>query len=134
LLEKVALTALSVVGAMSGGKMRKLILSSAALIGAVAAPAQAQSVGSIINTILGVGAYGYQPRYSYPSYGYAPSYGYQPVYGYQPSYGYAQPYGYGAPYSAYGYGIPGYGANGAYYACKPRRHHRNGMVYYTPGC
>ena len=117
--------------------MRKLILSSVALIGLAAAPAQAQSVGSIINSVFGgygyqpygYSSYGYQPAYGYQSYGYAPVYGYQRAYAYQP-YGY-QPYAYQRSYSRgynYAYGSP------VYYGCKPRRHHRNGVVYYTRGC
>ena len=72
--------------------MKKLIAGSAALLGVIAVPAQAQSLGTIINSVLGGGysnsyqqPYGYQPAYSY---------GYQPSYGYQQTYGYQQPYRY----------------------------------------
>lgn len=78
--------------------MRTLIIGSAALLGVIAVPAEAQDLGSVVNALVG-GGY---------SYGYQPSYGYQ-TYGYQyPAYGYG--YSYSPSYSSYGYS--GYGYNG----------------------
>jgi hypothetical protein len=59
--------------------MKRLIAGSAALLSAIAVPAQAQTLGAIVNSVLGNG---YSNGYQQP-YGYQPSYGY----GYQPSYG-----------------------------------------------
>ncbi|HEX5238901.1 MAG TPA: hypothetical protein VFW39_10630 [Sphingomicrobium sp.] len=112
--------------------MRKLLIGSAAVLGAAlaASPASAQYYG-----------YGYSP---YSSYSYSPySYGYSyPSYSYSPySYGYSNysnysysPYSYG--YSSYGY--PAYSTRSYYrtraYGCRVRRHHRDGIVYYTRDC
>jgi hypothetical protein len=112
-------------GRNEGMSMRRLLFASAAAVAALAAtPAAAQ---------LYIG-YGYSPYsygYSYPSY----SYGYSPYsYSYSPysSYGYSYPsYSYG--YSNYGYSYPSY-SYGSYYSCRPRRHHRDGVVWYTRGC
>jgi hypothetical protein len=112
--------------------MRKLLLlSTVAAAGVFAAtPAAAQfSVG------FGYPSYGY----SYPSYGYAyPSYGYSyPSYGYSyPSYGYgySNAYSYYPRHRSYAYGYSGYNGYGTYYSCRPRRHHHNGIVYYTRSC
>lgn len=72
--------------------MRTMIFSSAALLAAAAVPAQAQDLGTIINSVFG-GSYSsaYQPY----------AYGYQPVYSYQPTYTYPS-YGYSQYYSGYG--------------------------------
>ena len=104
--------------------MRKLLIGSAlaAATAFAATPAAAQ-------VYIGYGyspySYGYNPYsygYSYPSYSY-PSYGY----------GYSYPsYGYG--YSNYGYSYPSYGYRSSYYSCRPRRHHHDGVVWYTRGC
>ena len=71
------------------------------------------------------------PGYSYPSYGYSyPSSSYSyPSYAYSyPSYGYSYPsYSYG---STYGYSYPAYRQHSS---CL-RRHHRNGVVWYTRSC
>jgi hypothetical protein len=105
--------------------MRKLLIGSAVISAAmVATPAAAQIY---INVGHSPYSYGYSPYSSgYSPYGYSPySYGYRPY-----SYGYAAPaYGYG--YSNYAYSSPyGYHAS---YKCV-RRHHRNGVVYYTRVC
>ena len=96
--------------------MKRFIAASAAVLGVIAVPAQAQSLGTIINSVLGNGysnsyqpTYGYQPSYNY---GYQPSYnyGYQPSYGYRRSYSYQQPYRYSRSYNGYGYNsYNGYG-------------------------
>lgn len=118
-------------------QMRKLLIGTAVAAAAmVATPAAAQ-------IYIGIGhapsSYGYGYGYSPYSYGYSPysygsygSYGYSPYsYGYSPySYGYAYPsssYG----YSSYGYSYPTYRTR--YSSCL-RRHHRNGIVYYTRSC
>ena len=86
--------------------MRKLLIGSAVIAAAMAANPAASQI------YIGVGHSPY-------------SYGYRPY-----SYGYAAPaYGYG--YSNYAYSSPyGYHAS---YKCV-RRHHRNGVVYYTRVC
>lgn len=87
--------------------MRKLLIAPFVGLVFAAGPANAQSIGSILNSVLGGGSqnYGYQPTYqqSYPygyeqSYGYQPAYGYQQPYSYQPTYGYQQTYGYQPSY------------------------------------
>src|SRR6185437_1178788 len=103
--------------------MRKLLIVSAAAAAAAlaASPAAAQ-------IYVGVGASPYGYGYSPYSYGYSyPSYGYSPY-----AYSYS-PYGYGYSYPSYSYGYRSYGYRSSYY-CKPRRHHRNGVVWYTRGC
>src|SRR5512133_1267092 len=100
--------------------MKKFIAGSAALLGVIAMPAHAQSVGKIINSVLGTRySNAYQPAYGYQrsyNYGYQPAYGYQPSYGYQQTYGYQPAYGYQPSYNgAYGYSYPSYASNGAYY-------------------
>jgi hypothetical protein len=105
--------------------MRKLLIGSAAIVAAAlaATPAAAQYYG------YSPYSYGYSPYsygYSYPSYSYSyPRYGYSysRSYGY-PSYSYAYP---SLGYSNYAYG---------YQRSNPclRRHHRNGIVYYTRVC
>jgi hypothetical protein len=107
--------------------MRRLLLGSAAVFAAAlaATPAAAQYYG------YSPYSYGYSPYsygYSYPSYSY-PSYGYSyPSY----SYGYSYPsYSYG--YSNYGYSYPTYRYRSSY-SCRLRRHHHNGMVWYTRSC
>lgn len=106
--------------------MKRLIAGSAALLGVIAVPAQAQSLGTIINSVLGGGysnsyqqPYGYQPAYNY---------GYQPSYGYQ-TYGYQQPYSYSRSYNGYGYNsYNGYGYQRSYYGSRDyerRRHERH---------
>src|SRR3954451_5894197 len=120
--------------------MRRLLLGSAvALAAAMAAmPAEAQMYGYGYSPY----SYGYSPYsygYSAPrySYGYSPySYGYSAPrysYGYSsyPSYGYSYP-SYGYSYPSYSYGYSSYG----YRSSNPclRRHHRNGIVYYTRVC
>ena len=119
--------------------LRKLLFAGglAASTALAAVPASARgylsvSIGS------GYPGYGYS-NYGYQGYGYSP-YGY-PAYssGYSP-YGYNYPgygYGYSYPsyspgYSTYGYAYPSYGYRA--YSCKPRRHHRDGYVWYTRGC
>ena len=114
--------------------MKTLIAGSVAILGFIAAPAQAQSLGTVINSVLGSG-------YSNP---YPPYYGHQPTYssGYQPSYGYAQPYRYlqrcrytpAYNRSAYGsYDHVRYQRSYGYYQGRSyeqrrheRRHHRRG--------
>ena len=110
--------------------MRKLLLGSAAIAAAMlTTPASARVFVSI-----GASPYGYSPYgygYSPYSYGYSPySYGYSRYsYGYSPyGYGYS-PYGYG--YSPYSYGYSSFGYRSHH--CL-RRHHRNGVVYYTRVC
>jgi hypothetical protein len=114
--------------------MRKLFLGSAAVAAAMlATPAAAQIYVSVGSSPYYGHSYGYSPySYGYSSYGYSPySYGYSPYsYGYS-SYGYS-PYSYGySPYSysSYGYSAYGYGSHHCL-----RRHHRNGVVYYTRVC
>ena len=82
--------------------MKSLIAGSAALLGVIAVPAQAQSLGTIINSVF---ASGYSDSYQPYNYGYQPtySYGYQPSYGYQQSYSYGRPYRYSRSYAGYGY-------------------------------
>ena len=114
--------------------MRKLLIGSAAIAAAVVAtPAAAQ-------IYIGIGHSPYSNGYS--GYGYSPySYGYSPYsygYGYSPySYGYSYPaYGYSNyGYSNYGYAYPSrqYRYRSSYSNCL-RRHHRNGVVYYTRVC
>jgi hypothetical protein len=105
--------------------MRKLLIGSAAAIAvaltATPAAAQYRSYG------YSPYAYGYSPYgYSYPSYSYS-RYSY-PSY----NYGYSYPsYSYG--YSNYGYSYPSYRYS-SYYNCRPQRHHRNGVVWYTRSC
>ncbi len=106
--------------------MRRMLIGSAAIAAAmVATPAAAQIYVSIGHSPYG---YGYSP-YSY-GYSYSPySYGYSP-YSYSPySYGYSS-YGYSYPryrYSTHRYSTRRYRTA---YSCL-RRHHRNGVVYYT---
>ena len=106
--------------------MRTLLFASVAAAATLvaAAPADAQYYGySPYSYSYSPYSYGYS-AYSYPSYGYSyPSYSYSyPSYSYSyPSYGYST-YGYSRRYRS------------SYYNCRPRRHHRNGIVYYTPGC
>jgi hypothetical protein len=120
--------------------MRKLLTLSAAIAAAMAAtPAAAQ-------IYIGIGQspysynyprYGYSPySYGYSRYGYS-SYGYSP-YGYSPyAYSYS-PYGSGYSYPAYGYGYSNYAYSYPQYRYRSdsclRRHHRNGVVYYTRVC
>ena len=107
--------------------MRKLLIGSAAVVAVAlaATPADAQfaiSVGSAPYSY-GYSPYGYAPN-GYSPYGYSPSYGYSPysnAYSY-PSYG----------YSNYGYAYPQYRHRSSYNCL--RRHHRNGVVYYTRVC
>jgi hypothetical protein len=101
--------------------MRRLLIGSAAAFAAVlaATPAAAQYYG-----------YGYSPyRYNnYSPYSYGYSY---------PSYGYSYPsYSYGNSYPSYGYSGYGYSYPSYRYSSHPclRRHHRNGVVYYTRVC
>jgi hypothetical protein len=110
--------------------MRKLLVGSAAVAAAMlATPAAAQ-------IYVGVGQSPYAYGYSQYGYGYSPySYGYRPY-----SYGYSYPrYGYGYSYPSYGYSYPSYGypyrsyGHRSSYNCL-RRHHRNGVVYYTRVC
>jgi len=92
--------------------MRKLLIGLAAAGAATlaATPAAAQYY-----------AYGYSPyAYSYSPYSYGYSY---------PSYSYPR-YSYG--YSNYGYSYPTYRYRSSYRCL--RRHHRNGVVYYTRSC
>jgi hypothetical protein len=120
--------------------MRKLLIGSAAIVAAAVAatPADAQfsiSIGSSPYSY-GYSRYGYSPySYGYSGYGYSPySYGYS-SYGYSP-YSYS-PYGYGYSYPSYGYGYSPYGYRAySYRSSNPclRRHHRNGIVYYTRVC
>jgi hypothetical protein len=105
--------------------MRKLLIGSAAVVAAAlaATPAAAQYYG------YSPYSYGYSPYsygYSYPSYGYS-----YPSYGYSYSNSYAYP-GYSYSYPSYGYSNYAYG----YHSSNPcvRRHHRNGIVYYTRVC
>ena len=107
--------------------MRKLLIGSAAIVAAAlaATPADAQfaiSIGSSPYSY-GYSQYGYSP-YGYSPYGYSPSYGYSPY-----SNGYSYP-SYG--YSNYGYAAPQYRYRSSYNCL--RRHHRNGVVYYTRVC
>jgi hypothetical protein len=94
-------------------------MATAGLAALAATPAAAQYYGYGNSPYM----YGYSPYsygYAYPGYSY-PSY----------SYGYSYPsYGYG--YSTYGYSHPSYRYH-SYYSCV-RRHHRNGVVYYTRSC
>jgi len=96
--------------------MRKLLIGSAAIAAAmIATPAPAQFY-------IGIGHSPYSYGYSPYSYGYSPySYGYSAY-----STGYS-PYSYG--YSPYGYSYAGYAAR----RCL-RRHHHDGMLYYTRVC
>jgi hypothetical protein len=57
--------------------MKRFIVGSSALLGVIAVPAQAQSLGAIINSVLGSQySNGYQQPYGHqPSY----NYGYQPT-------------------------------------------------------
>ena len=108
--------------------MRKLLLLSTAAAGVFAATPAAAQFG--VSLGYGYPSYGY--GYSYPSYGYSyPSYSYAPSYGY----GYSN-YSYAYPryrsYRSYSYAYPSY-SYGSYY-CKPRRHHHDGVVWYTRGC
>ena len=86
--------------------MRKLLLlSTVAAAGVFAAtPAAAQ--------------FGVSIGYGYPSYGYGYS-----------IYSYAYP-----RYRSYSYAYPSYGYSYGSNYCKPRRHHRDGMVWYTRRC
>ncbi len=132
--------------------MRKLLLV-VPFIGlmSAAAPASAQDIGTILNSVLGGGAsdYGYQPAYeqSYqpayqyeqpygyqPAYSYQQSYGYQPVYGYQRTYSYRPRYVYSRPrYVSYGYRSPSaYGYPPYRYAAyrhHAQRHHYRAYAY-----
>lgn len=95
--------------------MRKLLIGSAAALAAIVAatPASAQYYGR-----------GYSPyQYNYNPYSYG--YSYPSYYNSYPSYNYSYP-----SYS-YGYSYPSYR-----YSSHPclRRHHRNGVVYYTRVC
>ena len=93
--------------------MHKLLIGSGAVLAAAlaATPAAAQYYG-----------YGYSPY----SYGYSPySYGYS-----YPSYS----YGYSYPRYSSGYSYPSYGYRSSYYGCRLRRHHRDGLVWYTRSC
>ena len=116
--------------------LRKLLFAGA-LAASTALPAAPASARTYVSVSIGSGypsygysGYGYSPYgYSYPGY----SYGYAP-YGYsypRNNNGYSYP-SYGRGYSTYGYSYPSY-RYGAY-SCKPRRHHRNGVVWYTRGC
>lgn len=110
--------------------MKRLIAGSAALLGVITVPAQAQSLGAIVNSVFGSGYsqsyYAYQPSYNY---------GYQPSYGYQQSYSYQQPYRYSRSYNGYGYNsYNGYGYQRSYgyprgrdykHWRHERRHHRD---------
>ena len=101
--------------------MRKLLIGSAAIAAAamIATPAAAQ-VGISIST-------GYAPY----GYGYSPySYGYSPY-----SYGYSYPsYSYGYSYPSYSYGYSSYSyPRYRTHSCL-RKHHRNGVTYYTRVC
>jgi hypothetical protein len=103
--------------------MRKLLLgmATAGVAALAATPAAAQYYD-----------YGYSPyAYSYSPYSYGYSY---PSYSYSyPSYGYGYSYpSYGLGYSTYGYSYPSYRYR-SNYSCV-RRHHRNGIVYYTRVC
>lgn len=132
--------------------MTRLIAGSAALLGVIAVPAQAQSLGTIINSVLGDGDYNgyqqsYQPVYEdQQSYDYSQSYAYQPAYGYQQSYGYQPAYGYQRTYSyqpRYVYSRPRYMSYGyrapvtyrypryryAAYRHHARRHHYRSYAY-----
>jgi len=104
--------------------MRKLLIGSAVIAAAMAANPAASQI------YIGVGHSPYSYGYSRYSSGYSP-YGYSPYsYGYRPySYGYAAP-AYG--YSNYAYSTPVYGYRSSYKCV--RRHHRNGVVYYTRVC
>jgi hypothetical protein len=96
--------------------MPKLLVAPFVGLVLAAGPAEAQSIGSILNTVLGGGSsnYGYQPTYqqSYePAYGYEQSYGNQPAYGYQQSYSYQPAYSYQQTYGyqpSYVYSQPRY--------------------------
>jgi hypothetical protein len=107
--------------------MRKLLMGSADVAAAiVATPAAAQIYIGVGHSPYSYGYSGYSPY----SYGYSPySYGYS----YSPySYGYSYPaYNYG--YSNYGYAYPSRHYRSSYNNCL-RRHHRNGVVYYTRVC
>src|SRR5437868_1487333 len=102
--------------------MRKLLIAPVVGLVFAAAPANAQNLGSILNSVMGGGSnyYGYQPTYGYqqtyqPAYSYQQSYGYQPAYGYQQSYGYQPAYGYQQTYSyrpRYVYSQPRYAPYG----------------------
>jgi hypothetical protein len=121
--------------------MRKLLLGTAAIAAAAiaATPAAAQVYISLGHSYGSPYSYGYSPYASgYSRYGYSPyASGYSPYgYGYAyPSYGYSYPsYGYGyrsynTGYSPYGYAYQGYSARHCL-----RKHHRNGVYYYTRVC
>lgn len=109
--------------------MRKLILTSAAALVAIAVPAEAQDLGTIITSVIGGGySNGYQP------YGYQPTYNYQPAYSYQPTYGYSRSYSNAYSYNPYQnqqYGYSTYGQQQRYAYSRygqyseGRRHHRH---------
>ena len=127
--------------------MCRLLIGSAAAVAAVlvATPAAAQYSGYGYSPY----AYGYSPYsygYSYPSYSFSyptyrsygysyPSYSSYPGYSSYPSYsyGYSYPsYSYGYSYPSYGYG---YSSSGYRYSSNClRKHHRNGVVWYTRSC
>lgn len=126
--------------------MRKLLVAPFVGLMLAAAPANAQDIGGILNSVLGGGSsyYGYQQSYQ-PAYGYQQPYGYQPAYGYQP-YGYQPAYGYQQPYSyqpRYVYTQPRYVSYGyrapvvyrypryryAAYRHHARRHHYRSYAY-----
>jgi hypothetical protein len=111
--------------------MRKLLIGSAAVLGAAFAASPAAS-----QIYVGLGyspySYGYSNYYSPYSYGYSNYY--SPY-----SYGYSNYYSpYSYRYSTYGYSYPystrSYYRTRSYYGCRLRRHHRNGVVYYTRDC
>jgi len=115
-----------------------LAVSAFLLLGALAAPASAESRSGGSGdraTVVYADYYGYgQPQYyRQPSYGYG--YG-QPQYYRQPSYGYGQQQYYPQPSYSYGYGQPqyyrqptyGYGYQQPYY-----RQYNPGVGVYLPG-
>ena len=119
--------------------MRRLLIGSAAIAAAMIATPAAAQIGIRISTGYAPYSYGYSPYsygYSPYSYGYR-SYGYSPYsYGYSPySYGYSYPgYSYGYSYPSYSYGYSSYSSPRYRTSSCLRKHHRNGVTYYTRVC
>jgi hypothetical protein len=109
-----------------------MLIATAAIAAAmVATPAAAQIYVSIGTSPYGYGYSPYSYGYAYPRYAYS----YSPYsYSYRPySYGYSS---YGYVYPRYRYSTYRYGKRHRHrtaYSCL-RRHHRNGVIWYTRVC